>query len=346
MFFLVDRLGDDRRRWETEFGIRHYAGGVTYNVKGFVDKNRDVQQDVFFDIISRSRNEFVQDLATFQDQTNVIAPRTMNNGATTVSRGTSKGKPTVSDNFRHQLQALVDVLQSTTPWYVRCIKPNKHKHPNDYDNSLVLDQLKYLGMLDIIRIRKDGFPIHMSFEDFILRYHCLSKSRLPPDAVKACRYLIENFNLPKTEWQLGKTKVFMRSHVHEPLEDARNRMIKSRAILIQKTYRKYRARREFLRIRSAVLNIQHAYKGWKSRIEFLRKRRAAIVIQSHLRGVFAREVAAALREMRRVEEEMRKREKLEEERKIREAKEAEEALKLEESKKLVAEREDLKKSEQ
>ncbi|XP_044265761.1 myosin-I heavy chain [Tribolium madens] len=334
--------GEDRRRWETEFGIKHYAGCVTYCVKGFVDKNRDVQQDVFFDIISRSKNEFVQDLSKYQDLTNLMASRQIANGGTTVSRGTSKGKPTVSDTFRHQLQALVDVLQSTTPWYVRCIKPNSEKLPNDYDSNLVLDQLKYLGMLDIIRIRKEGFPIHMNFEDFVNRYHCLSKNRLPPDMMKACRELLESYNLPKTEWQLGKTKVFMRSHIHEPLEEARNKIILSRAVIIQKIYRKYIARKEFLKIRNAVLRIQHAYIGWKLRIEFLRKRRAAIIIQSHLRGVFAREVAAALREMRRVEEEMRRREKLEEERKAREAEEAQKRLQEEE---LSKKSEDLERSE-
>lgn len=68
--------------------------------------------------------------------------------------------------------------------------------------------------------------------------------------------------------------------------------------------------------------MQHAYRGWKLRIMFIRKRRAAIVIQSHLRGVFAREVAAALREMRRVDEEMRKRERLEEERRMMEDRKA------------------------
>lgn len=107
--------GADRRHWESEFGIKHYAGCVSYTVKGFVDKNRDVQQDVLFDFMSRSNNNFVQELSSFQD---LLTLQTQNqpNGIGTVQRGTSKGKLTVSDTFRQQLQALVDVLQSTTPW--------------------------------------------------------------------------------------------------------------------------------------------------------------------------------------------------------------------------------------
>lgn len=191
-------------------------------------------------------------------------------------------------------------------------------------------------MLDIIRIRKDGFPIHMSFEDFVTRYHCLSRAHLPKDVQNACKTLLENHNIPETEWQIGKSKVFMRSHVHEPLEETRNKMVTSKAVLIQKCYRGYVVRKEYKSLRNATLKIQHAYRGWKLRIEFLRKRRAAIVIQCHLRGVFAREVAAALREMRRVEEEMRKREKMEEERRAREeelAKQQEKKEELEKSEK-------------
>lgn len=130
--------------------------------------------------------------------------------------------------------------------------------------------------------------------------------------------MINELNIPQSEWQVGKSKVFLRSVVHEPLEDARKQVINAKATIIQTIWRRHHQQKQYKRLRAAVLRIQHAYTGWRLRIEFLRKRRACVVIQSHLRGVFAREVAAALREMRRVEEEMRKRERLEAERKERE----------------------------
>lgn len=58
--------GSDRRHWETEFGIKHYAGKVIYAVDGFVDKNRDVQQDVLFDLLTRSEHAFLSDLFKHQ----------------------------------------------------------------------------------------------------------------------------------------------------------------------------------------------------------------------------------------------------------------------------------------
>ncbi|KAH8249819.1 hypothetical protein KR038_002247, partial [Drosophila bunnanda] len=290
--------GSDRRHWETEFGVQHYAGSVIYSVDGFVEKNRDVQQDVLFDYMSYSEDVFIKDLCKYQD------PQCSNS---TYPRGSSKTKSTVSDHFRYQLQSLIDVLQITKPWYVRCIKPNLQKRPNDYDNSLVLDQLKYLGIVDIIRIRREGFPIHLSHEDFIIKYKCLMKYKSFECSKKYIANILKSIETSETEYQVGKTKIFLRSKAYEPLENRRKYVIYNNAVIIQKYWKTFYCRKSFIRIKVAVLKIQHAYMGWKLRIRFMRMRRSAIVIQSRLRGVFAREVAAALREMRQVDEEMKKR---------------------------------------
>lgn len=246
--------------------------------------------------MTRSKNSFVVELSSYQDlltlqsqsQSSNQLSSLANGTVGTVQRGTSKGKLTVSDTFRYQLQALVDVLQSTNPWYVRCIKPNIDKLPNEYDDQMVLDQLRYLGMLDIIRIRREGYQIHLPFDDFVHRYQCLTKRVNHLPIQEQVLFVVNELNVPVSEWQMGKTKVFLRSCVHEPLEDARKKVVHAKATTIQKYWRRHQEVKGFKKLRASALRIQHAYKGWKLRIDFLRKRRAAIVIQSHLRGVFAR----------------------------------------------------------
>lgn len=125
---------------------------------------------------------------------------------------------------------------------------------------------------------------------FYYRYQCLTKRHGILSNRDQVLSVISELNIPTSEWQVGKTKVFLRSVVHEPLEDARKQVIGTKAKIIQTVWRKYKAQQRYKKILQATLAIQHAYKGWKLRIDFLRKRRACVVIQSHLRGVFAREV--------------------------------------------------------
>ncbi|XP_075982800.1 unconventional myosin 81F isoform X2 [Anticarsia gemmatalis] len=298
-----------RRKWEEEFGVQHYAGAVTYSVQGFVDKNRDTQQDAFIDHLSRSANPFVRELADYVHDlappghdTSLSSP----NSTGTTQRGTSKGRPTVVDTFRAQLQSLVDMLQATDVWYVRCIKPNENKEAGKYNEQLVLEQLRYLGMNEIVRIRRDGYPIHLHTPLFQARYRCLLPHPRPmhPD-VKDITAIV---NAPKDDWQIGHTKIFMRTSVHAPLEAKRTALLQTSALCIQKWYKGSVKRRQYVTWRRAVVVLQAAWRGWKERAAFLRMRRAALTLQRHLRGAFAREVAAALREMKRVNQEIKLRE--------------------------------------
>lgn len=67
--------GEDRRRWESEFGIRHYAGGVMYAAHGFLEKNKDAQVDALFELMLKASNAFVKDLVRFRDLVEITLQR-------------------------------------------------------------------------------------------------------------------------------------------------------------------------------------------------------------------------------------------------------------------------------
>lgn len=305
--------GEDRRNWGLQFGIKHYAGDVIYKVDGFLDKNKDAQQDQLFELMGESNNIFVKDLVKFQDLYTITSSRywsLQRSNSTQSSTNASKGRPTVADAFRFQLTALVELLHSTNPWYVRCIKPNMQKVSDCYDNDQVLTQLQYLGMLDIIRIRREGYPIHFTFDDFVQRYKCLvmHSSELGKTSSETCLTILKKLYMPEKEWQIGKSRVFLRASVHEPLEELRKTVINTMAVRIQARWKGHAALSEYQKARRSAITVQRYFRGHRQKLAFLRKKRASITIQSFVRGMFAREVAAAMRQMKKVEEDERKRE--------------------------------------
>ena len=225
---------------------------------------------------------------------NVTTSRVANSTYASVNRPeattkTSKGRPTVGDAFRFQLTALVDLLHSTNPWYVRCIKPNMVKVPNFYDEQQVQTQLQYLGMLDIIRIRREGFPIHFPISQFVLRYRCLVLKYVRHLGLntEAAAKILQTLKMAKTEWQIGKTKVFLRATIHEPLEEQRKALCNRMAVVIQKRFKGYSQRKKFVELKCCAIIIQLHFRGHRQRLRYLRRKRAAITIQAFVRGMFA-----------------------------------------------------------
>lgn len=63
----------------------------------------------------------------------------------------------------------MNVLKLSEPHFIRCVKPNHDKAADSFQDELVTKQLRYTGMLETTRIRREGcvFPSSLA-----LIYYC------------------------------------------------------------------------------------------------------------------------------------------------------------------------------
>ncbi len=70
-------------------------------------------------------------------------------------------------------------MLAKNPHYIRCIKPNDAKRKSHFDDSLVLHQVRYLGLMENVRVRRAGYAFRMEYDRFLERYKMLSKLTWP-----------------------------------------------------------------------------------------------------------------------------------------------------------------------
>ena len=183
------------------FRIHHYAGSVTYDVENFLEKNRDTLKDAFKMLFRASADPLVATLLPEPSE-----------GAT---------KFTVGGFFKSQLRDLMELINSTNPHWIRCVKPHPAKKPLHFDGVTTLNQLRSSGVLGTVQIRKAGYPIRLKHADFCKRYKIVARGLDGVDFSnhpQVCTGVLKNAGFEMQKAQVGKTRVFLKSEAYQQLE--------------------------------------------------------------------------------------------------------------------------------
>ncbi|XP_033236823.1 myosin heavy chain, muscle isoform X24 [Drosophila pseudoobscura] len=227
------------------FAIGHYAGCVSYNITGWLEKNKDPLNDTVVDQFKKSQNKLLIEI--FADHPG------QSGGGEQAKGGRGKkggGFATVSSAYKEQLNSLMAILRSTQPHFVRCIIPNEMKQPGLVDAHLVMHQLTCNGVLEGIRICRKGFPNRMVYPDFKMRYMILAPAIMTAEklAKNAAGKCLEAVGLDPDMYRIGHTKVFFRAGVLGQMEEFRDERLGKIMSWMQAWARGYLSRKGFKKL--------------------------------------------------------------------------------------------------
>ncbi|XP_042166550.1 myosin-10 isoform X2 [Oncorhynchus tshawytscha] len=259
---------------KADFCIIHYAGKVDYKADEWLMKNMDPLNDNVASLLNQSTDKFVAELwkdgvfiplslCIVEIQNNVtsldeppvdriVGLDQVAGMAETTFGATYKTKKgmfrTVGQLYKESLTKLMATLRNTNPNFVRCIIPNHEKKAGKLEPHLVLDQLRCNGVLEGIRICRQGFPNRIVFQEFRQRYEILTPNAIPKgfmDGKQACERMIRALELDPNLFRIGQSKIFFRTGVLAHLEEERDLKITDIIIYFQSVCRGYLARKAF-----------------------------------------------------------------------------------------------------
>lgn len=286
---------------QNKFSIIHTAKDVEYTVNGFVIKNVDEVKQTMIDALLNSKNTQIKYITMnvlneqeYEKQTKIMEEESKMNK--------KKDSKYLGGKFRNEMLRLMAELSSCSCHYVRCLKPNELKRKEFFVPTFVFQQIRYLGILDTIRIRKEGFPCRKKFKDFFARFEeiCWYEKKKPfyelkhitddfffkELSIKCLDYMTPKRD--KSECLIGSNKIFMKQQFYTKLENLLLEKIKKKEesqLIISKFYFGQKKRNKFLYIKNKAKYLQIFYRNKKYYIKTQKMRSAAKKIQSTFRAL-------------------------------------------------------------
>merc|ERR1719249_16298 len=251
------------------FAISHYAGIVSYNVTGWLEKNKDPVNDTVVELFkSTSSCKLLVHLWRDHPGQPTTAPK--EEGKKKKKGG---GGKTVSSVYLVSLGELMTTLYSCEPHFVRCLVPNTHKKPGEVEPPLIMHQLTCNGVLEGIRICMRGFPNRMLYPDFKMRYSCLGQAEIASssDNKTAVYALMDKISFGRERYRLGHTLVFFRAGALAFLEELRDELVIKWVRKIQgevlkrirtRVYVKKRDQRELIKVAQRNFRKYQSMREW------------------------------------------------------------------------------------
>merc|ERR1712012_799811 len=204
---------------DAHFAVVHYAATVSYNLTGWLEKNKDPLNDTIVEMIKNGSNSLM--IQCFADHPGQPLEAPKDDGG----RKKKGGGKTVSSYFKGQLDDLMTPLYKTEPHFIRCVVPNTHKIPGGVEPGLVMHQYQCNGVLAGIAICRKGFPNKMVYPEFKVRYNILAAAAVAKakNDKAAAKGVLDAIKAEPEKYRLGHTKVFFRAgylgHMEEVRED-------------------------------------------------------------------------------------------------------------------------------
>ncbi|XP_065183961.1 unconventional myosin-Ia-like [Sycon ciliatum] len=270
------QLHSDKTLPRNAFRIKHYAGNVAYCVDGFIDKNKDSLHRDLSRAMYSCDHLLLKLFFIEGDPENKSLKRA----------------PTAGYQFKASVSELMKNLTSKNPNYIRCIKPNDLKKPNKFDDDLVLHQVRYLGLMENVRVRRAGYAFRQAYNLTLERFKMLAPKTWPMWKGPPRQGVVEimkHLKITNKEYACGRSKIFIRNpKTVFDLEDQRRESLNRIATLIQTVYRGYVCRTRFLALRWATNIFASNWKCLLQQRQFLALRWAAVMFQSYYRGLVER----------------------------------------------------------